>query len=70
MVYNKNALSVGLEEEDCCQQSDEDFRENFLQELCIACDQPRGCHQNDNAHSHVDTFLPFNYTMIEHWAKF
>ena len=31
--------------------------------------QPHGCRKDNDAQNHVDTVLPFNYTMVEDWAN-
>gem|GEM_PF-6127322 len=44
MQYTKGALSVDLEEEDCCQQSRADFFQKSTMELRVTNpSQPNGC---------------------------
>ena len=70
MQYTKGALSVDLEEEDCCQQSRADFFQKSTMELRVMNpSQPHGCRKDNDSQNHVDTVLPFNYTMIEDWAN-
>ena len=56
--------------QNCCQQSGADFFQKFTMELrFMNPSQPHGCRKDNDAQNHVDTVLPFNYTMIEDWAN-